>query len=351
MDDDINNPQNLNLSDLEKIKFVESKPYFDLSSGFTALQDQKTEEDANIVETEDSQLPLETLVANFSLVEAGTSFVVCKGQITDTNCPIEYIGNGEYRVYVSQLIKQGLVRNSSPGYFVTDRGKLNKIENRGIKIGYNSGIEKNEIDFISNEHIKIKALHCWLEKNNFINIITKQKHGLKKGSIVDFKGKHINGTYTILDCSDNIITIFDENISKTTTLDLPYFNSYAGTKVYCNVSNLSVGDKVVFDYMSGKGVAHTINAIEKDSNGIFFHVDAIIERFAKNFIVSHEVDEDSQIEFGHENHLSYYDVVKIDPKTHKLWLTYKPDALPHGRKNQTVSYIQFYSSHIFKAGV
>ena len=68
MDDDINNPQNLNLSDLEKIKFVESKPYFDLSSGFTALQDQKTEEDANIVETEDSQLPLETLVANFSLI-------------------------------------------------------------------------------------------------------------------------------------------------------------------------------------------------------------------------------------------------------------------------------------------
>lgn len=351
MIDDINNPKKLILSDLERIRFVESKPYSDLSSGFTSFAEQEVEDTIEVTEKEDFQLPLETLVANFSLVEAGTSFVVCKGQITDKNCPIEYIGNGEYRVYIGKTIKQGLVRNSSPGYFVTDRGNLNKIENRGIKIGYNSGIEKNKIDFISNEHIKIKALHCWLEKDNFINIVTKQNHGLKKGSIVDFTGKSINGTYTIHDCTDNILTIFDANISQESTLDLPYFYSYTGTKVYCNVSNLSVGDKVVFDYMSGKGIAHTINAIEKDSNGIFFHVNENIEKFAETFIVSHEVDESSLIEFGPENHLSYYDVVKIDPKTHKLWLTYIPDALPHGRKNQTISYIQFYSSHIFKAGV
>lgn len=352
MIDDINNPSNLNLSELETIRFVESKPYTDLSLGISVDSDEEITDNTEPTKTEaTTNLPLETLVATFSLVEAGTSVVVCKGGITDKNLPIEYIGNGEYRVYVNQTIKQGLVRNSSPGYFVTDRNKLNKIENRGIKIGYNSGIEKNKIDFISNERVKIKALHCWSEKNNFVNIVTKQKHGLKIGSIVEFNGKHINGSYTILDCTENILTIFDENITTTSTIELPHFHSYIGTKIYCNVSNLSVGDKVVFDYMSGKGVAHTINSIQKDSNGIFFHIDEIIEKTAKHFIVSHEVGEESLIEFGYENHLSYYDVAKVDPKTHKLWLTYKPDALPYGRKNQKVSYIQFYSSHIFKAGV
>jgi len=353
MKDDINNPSLLNLTGTDFIKFTERQPYVDLSSGNINTQhDIVADQDKNLVKTiKKSELPLDNILLKFSLVEAGTSSVVLQDIITDTNGSIEYIGNGEYRVYIDKKIKQGLVRNSSPGYFVVERNNNDKIDQRGVKVGYNSNINYTKIDYISSERVEIDALHCWCSKDNFVTIVTKQKHGLKYNSVVELFDSKLAGEYKVIDCSENTFTIYKENVTPESKFDCPKFFSFTGTKVYCNVEKLEVGDKVVFDYNSGKGNAHTINTIKRDSIGVYFHVDEVIGQNASKFIVSNTVNDDNTIEFGYESHLSYYNVAKVNPRNSKLWLTYKPDAIIGGRKNQTLSYIQFYSSSLVKNGI
>ena len=354
MNNDKDSLSSLIISEENKISFIESKPYADLSSSVydTNVLDDTISIVDDAEEEIEEKLPLENLFTNFSLVEAGTSVVVCKGKISDVSNSIEYIGNGKYRAYIDEDVKQGMVRNSSPGYFITEVAQHNKIEKHGIKIGYNSGKNYQSINRISHDSSLIQTKHCWCDTDGFVNIVCEQKHGLKQNSLVELKDSIFTGLYDVIYCNDHIFKVSHENATENSIIPPPSFISHTGTKVYCNVSSVNVGDRVVFDYANGKGKSYIIDAIRKDSFGVYFHVDCILNKNCKKFIVSHFLEEaNSVVEFGYETNLSYYNVAKVNPKTHNLWLTYTPDVKPNGRKNEKVSYIEFYSSSIFKYGI
>ena len=285
-----------------------------------------------------------------ALIEAGTTSVVFNDLITNQSHPIEFVGNDEYRVYINGEVDAGRVRNSSPAYFVLPKNESESLERRGVKLAYNSSIESTDIRAVSYEYVQLQVVTSWSDEPGTINMVTRQPHGLTDGALVELCDTTLSGVHEVDACSDTIFSIqVDPEISEHYVHDAPQFKTFVGSKVYCRMDNLSVGDYVVFDFASGGGKRHRLNSMSKDSQGVFFHISEVIPSTTKKVIKSHSIDVgDDLIEFGYENHLSYYQVSGMDITSDSLWLTYEPDVLPKGRKGHVVSYIQFFHSDMAK---
>ena len=147
--------------------------------------------------------------------------------------------------------------------------------------------------------------------------------------------------------SPNLLRLKDEKIAEMyTKINSNIFGSFyfiGGTKIYCDVSNLRMGDVVVFDYETGKGKSFGISNILKDEQGFYLLIDEFIENKPKYICKSHTQNNTTDVvNFSYENKTAYYSVSETDITTELLWLTHKPDAVRGGRANSVLSYVDCY---------
>jgi len=329
---------------IDIIRFTEDRPKVDVPDIETI--DEEVQEEKKVISHVNVKQASEQRLMPIALVEAGTTSVVFSDLITNQSHPIEYVGNDEYRVYIDGVVTNGRVRNSSPAYFVSPKEESSSLERRGVKLAYNSNTEMSDIDSVSYGYVQLEVATTWSDESGIVNMVTREPHGLSDGSLVELYDSELSGIYEVDSTSSTIFSIkVDEEVSQWYVNDKPKFKTFTGSKVYCRMDNLSVGDYVVFDYASGGGKRHRLNSMGKDSHGVFFHISEVIPSTTKKVIKSHSVETgDDLIEFGYENHLSYYQVSGMDITSDSLWLTYEPDVLPKGRAGHNVSYIQFFHS-------
>lgn len=328
---------------IDIIRFAEDKP----KNNDIVIEEPEVEiEPKKIVSHVNVKQAVEQRLMPIALIEAGTTSVMFNDLITNQSHPIEYVGNDEYRVYINGKVNTGRVRNSSPAYFVIPKKECESLERRGIKLAYNSNTEMSDVNSVSYEYMQLEVATSWSDQPGTLNMVTKQPHGLTDGTLIELFDTSIAGIYEVDSSTDTIFSIkLNEEVLNTYTHDHPQFKTFVGSKVYCRMDNLSVGDYVVFDYASGNGKRFRLNSMSKDSRGVFFHISEVIPSTTKKVIKSHSIDsEEDTIEFGYENHLSYYQVSGMDVGSDSLWLTYEPDVLPKGRAGHVVSYIQFFHS-------
>jgi hypothetical protein len=282
-----------------------------------------------------------------ALIEAGSSHRMFSDLITDKSHPIECLGNGEYRAYFDDEVKNGRVRKSSPAYFASTKKDSKPLDYRGVRVGYNSGELIRDIDKVHHDYCEVHIETTWVSESGVLNLVTERPHGLLVGEYITIgnssNGGLLNGSHEVISCTDSIFSIKFEGGSSSPRGITADFESLYGSKVYCNVKDFSAGDLVVFDYASGGGKTHMIIDINIDEHGVYFLIGGLLPKFAKKVVKSHsETKTEDLVEFGYENHLSYYQVAKLNTQSDSMWLTYEPDLLPRGRAGSKVSFIQFF---------
>lgn len=302
------------------------------------------ESSLNVVTTEQSIMPLK-------LIEAGSSRIMLSEDITNMSHPVEKIHDNQYRFYIDKSVSAGNVMYSSPGYFTTNRDTANKIMYRGIDVGYNSGEKVRQVRSSAPDYIETNILTTWMVADGTLNLVTDINPRVRIGDYVTIreglKNAAINGSYRVSEVSENSFAIqyrvpINMEIKDMQGLNGKFDASYA-TRVYMNVTNLSINDELIFDYASGGGKRFSVINIGQDEYGVYALVKGVLSEKAKVAVKSHfNLSDENFVKFTYETKVSYYNVSKTNPQTDSLWMSHLPDVTPDGRFNDDVSFVQVF---------
>ena len=285
------------------------------------------------------------------LIEAGSSRIMMSEKITNMSHPIEKIGNNQFRMYIDKKVSAGNVMYSSPGYFTTSRSTANSLMYRGLDVGYNSGENVRTIRSSAPDSIETNILTTWMVEDGTLNIVTDLNPMLRIGDYITIrdglKNAAINGTYRVSDVSENSFAIqyrvpINMEIKDMQGLNGKFDASFA-TRIYMDVTDLELGNELIFDYASGKGKRYEIIGMSQDEFGVFARIKGVLEEKAKVAVKSHfDLSDENFVKFTYETKVSYYNVSNTNPQTDSLWMSHLPDVTPDGRFNDSVSFVQVF---------
>jgi hypothetical protein len=293
----------------------------------------------------------ETDIFSLKLVESGDSNVMYEKTITTKNHPIEYLGNDEYRLYLSESVTEGGIAEASPGYCVIPKKYATSMEQRYLKLGYNSETYVKQIFLASLDKTTIDIHFTMMTQRGLMSCYALGETDLSPGDSVSFSNSidgKIDGEFLVAVVSSNtLFTVFvnmeaNESVDDYTALKVKMI-SFGGTRIYCDVSDLEIGDSVVFD-KTANGLTYNIATIGSEQGlGNYFSIDRVIPTDVKRVVKSHVIEnEDNVVEFMYTGKTQYYTIAAADSLTERVWLTYDPDTSPLGRTGHTISYVQFF---------
>tara|TARA_B100002019_G_scaffold54754_2_gene46848 strand:- start:1286 stop:2473 length:1188 start_codon:yes stop_codon:yes gene_type:complete len=285
----------------------------------------------------------------FLLKELGSSSVMLKSYF-NPHSVIEKLGKNKVRIYISEKLEAGKLNFSSPAYFVTNRTFASYTQYRGVQIAYNTEYDKRNVNQTAFFEKSFDIKSSYIDNGHLILVTSDILPMVKKEINVYIQKTNLvvlNGMQTLEVLSPNLLRVKDEKIAemytKINSNILGSFYFIGGTKIYCDVSNLRMGDVVVFDYETGKGKSFGISNILKDEQGFYLLIDEFIENKPKYICKSHTQNNTTDVvNFSYENKTAYYSVSETDITTELLWLTHKPDAVRGGRANSVLSYVDCY---------
>jgi hypothetical protein len=290
-------------------------------------------------------------IFSFRLIESGGDALMYSANITTKNYPIEYLGNDEYRVYLHQLVSAGDIPEASPGYFIVPKHLADQMEQRYLKVGYNSGTAVKQIFLAILDKTTVDIHFTMMTQRGLMSCYALAELSLKAGDTVSFSDAshgRINKEFMVAAVtSPTLFTVFVNMETEETSDDYTALNakvvSFGGTRIYCDVSGLAEGDTVVFD-KTADGLTYNIDTLGfEEGLGNYFSIAKVLPVDVKKVVKSHVIDvQDEVVEFMFTGKTQYYSVTGADTVTERLWLTYEPDTSPKGRKNHTISYIQFF---------
>jgi hypothetical protein len=333
-------------------EFVPTLPEF--VGGVTSYMNESVDECCsnlpdNIFEEDDTDYaPVD--IFSFKLIESGDSKVMYQVNVNTESHPIEYLGNDEYRLYLDDELDIGNISEASPGYCAIPSAYATKMEQRYLKVGYNSDEKVREVFAVTTAILQLNVTTDMTTPNillcTTLNNGVPVLHGLTQGDSVEFtnspSGK-IDGTHLVLaELSQGFgFSVYNSEWSnvesyKNLTADI---ESSGLTKVECNTEGFAPGDTVIFD--------------KSPTNGLTFNIDEVADDYIAfertlptdiNWVVKSHVNEnpDEVVEFMYTSKDQYYSVADVTLGNEKLWLTYDPDIAPEGRAGHTISYIQFF---------
>ena len=121
------------------------------------------------------------------------------------------------------------------------------------------------------------------------------------------------------------------------------FDASFATRIYMDVTDLELGNELIFDYASGKGKRYEIIGMSQDEFGVFARIKGVLEEKAKVAVKSHfDLSDENFVKFTYETKVSYYNVSNTNPQTDSLWMSHLPDVTPDGRFNDSVSFVQVF---------
>jgi hypothetical protein len=294
-------------------------------------------------------------IFSIKLVESGDSNVMYEKTITTKNHPIEYLGNDEYRLYLSESVTGGGIPEASPGYCIIPKNYATPMEQRYLKLGYNSGTPVKQIFLATLDKTVININFTMMTQRGLMSCYALGDTDLTAGDMVSFSNSpdgKIDGEFLVAAVSSGtLFTIFvnmeaSETVDDYTTLTAK-MTSFGGTRIYCDVSGLSEGDSVVFDKTT-HGLSYNIDSLGVEEGlGNYFSVARVLPTDVKRVVKSHVIeDEDEVVEFMYTGKTQYYSVAGADTSTERVWLTYDPDTSPTGRNNHIISYVQFFYNQL-----
>ncbi len=294
-------------------------------------------------------------IFSIKLVESGDSNVMYEKTITTKNHPIEYLGNDEYRLYLNESVLGGGIPEASPGYCIIPKKYATPMEQRYLKLGYNSEINVKQIFLATLDKTVIDINFTMMSQRGLMSCYALGEVTLTAGDTVTFSNSSdgkIDGEFLVAAVSSSTLFTVFVNMEATETVDeytalTAKLTSFGGTRIYCDVSGLSVGDSVVFDKTT-QGLSYNIDFIGSEQGlGSYFSVFRVLPTDVKRVVKSHVIDDDSEVvEFMYTGKTQYYSVSGANMSTERVWLTYDPDISPMGRKNHIVSYIQFFYNQL-----
>jgi hypothetical protein len=299
-------------------------------------------------------------VFSLKLIEGGESSVMLDVSVTNQSHPIEYLGNDEYRIYLDETASQGSLGVSSPGYFVVPTNYAVPMEQRYLKIVYNSDEVVRDVIEITSEHGTVNANNVVVVEYNQttemgkIFVVTDANHGLSTGDKVMFLStdrEELNeNDYVVEVIAEKIFYVSFKAVGYTTETFNQAFHMINLSVVTANLvriyydgeASLEVGDTVAFD-KSCNGQVFNLVTSESDEHGNYFVVNEALPPGVKKVVKSHVSDELPEvIDFMYVTHLQYYEVAGVTYGEDRLWLSYDPDTSPEGRAGHKVSYVQFF---------
>jgi hypothetical protein len=290
-------------------------------------------------------------IFSFKLIESGDSTVMYSTNVTTKNHPIEYLGNDEYRLYVSESVLEGVLPEASPGYCVIPKDYADHMEQRYLKVGYNSSTPVKQIFLATLDKTTVDIHFTMMTQRGLMSCYALADLSLKAGdtvSLSDASHGRINKEFMVAAVtSPTLFTVFVNMETEETSDDYTALNakivSFGGTRIYCDVAGLAPGDTVVFD-KTADGLTFNIDTLGfEEGLGNYFSIAKVLPTDVKKVVKSHVIEnQDEVVEFMFTGKTQYYSVAGADPVTERVWLTYDPDISPLGRKNHTISYIQFF---------
>ena len=260
---------------------------------------------------------------------------------------------------------QGTLLESSPGYFVVPKDFAIPMEQRYLKVVYNTDETiRNIIDAVSNKgYLKVITVAGvqYLPGTEFgkVMMITEAPHGLVTGQLVHFistdREEFNEIQYRVEVIGESIFyvsfeakgyndfktfaSIFDDNDVSIVSETL--------IKVRHSGTEYKVGDTVVFDKSCNGQTFNVIEVGTGDDGVSWFRVNEILPTGLTKVIKSHVSEELTDvIDFMYVTHLQYYQVAGISYDEERLWLCYDPDTSPTGRSGHKVSYVQFFHNEL-----
>jgi hypothetical protein len=304
-------------------------------------------------------------VFSLKLIEGGESSVMYDSEITNKSHPIEYLGNDEYRIYMDEEVVPGTLTESSPGYFVVPKQYAIPMEQRYLKVAYNTTeIVRNVVDSSTERgilNITTVAGYGYSPATEFgqLMMITESEHGLKSGDLVHF----ISNDKEELHEKEYRITVIGEKIFIVEFKAVGYvdFGTFGAAFHNIDVAIISetlvriehegeqykVGDTVVFDKSCNGQTFNLVEVGTKADSVNWFRVNEILPPGVKKVVKSHVNEElTNVIDFMYVTHLQYYQVAGVTYEEDRLWLCYDPDTSPTGRAGHKVSYVQFFHNEL-----
>jgi hypothetical protein len=336
--------------------------------------------------TGDEDVPATENVFSFKLVEGGESNVMYEKTVTNKSHPIEYLGNDEYRIYLDETVTAGSLDESSPGYFVVPKTYATQMEQRYLKVVYNSTETVRTVSQVSYDDILMTSTYVYGTGWNYdlgdastepsaiasVTIMFASEHGLENGATVRFKST--SDTFVEFDNKEHMVsvaTLWSLTVTFQVDLDAhPSINntiqSFHGVfnkispsdtgmvvnvvteslaRVFHSGESYKVGDTVVFDQLC-KG--RTFNVLEVgDVPSTHCVIDETLPPGISKVVKSHVNDELTEvIDFMYVTHMQYYEVAGVTYPEDRLWLSYDPDTSPEGRAGHKVSYVQFFHNEL-----
>jgi hypothetical protein len=225
------------------------------------------------------------------------------------------------------------------------------MEQRYLKVGYNSNTAVKQIFLATLDKVSVVIHFTMMTQRGLMSCYALSELVLKAGDTVvfsDSSGGKIDGEFLVAAVSSStLFTVFvnmesEETVNDYTALNAKFVN-FGGTRIYCDVTGLAEGDSVVFDKTTD-GLVFNIDTLGfEEGLGNYFSISKVLPIDVKKVVKSHAIEnQDEVVEFMFTGKTQYYSVTGADPVTERLWLTYEPDTSPAGRKNHTISYIQFF---------
>ena len=318
---------------------------------FNCCSKQTKSEDIVNVPVQTMPTSQEHDILELNLIEGTGGGLMFSEKITNANYPFESLSSSSYKVYLNENLKPGINNDTTPSYILLRKTDAINLDKKNIKVSYNSNVGLNIVTNVRYGYEEISILSTFMESDGALNLITSHDHGYKTGQMLKIKNSSkngvIDGEYKIIGTNQRSITIEFylnsfiglSNLSGVTAK----IESLKFTKLYTNVRELSVNDKVVFPLNIGDGVPYNIDIISSDEYGDYIAVNSFLPHEIKKFSRSHtQTNEDDIIEFEYESSVAYYDVLNVNPQTHLLWITTHPDLKSGGRHSDIVSSIEFY---------
>ena len=279
---------------------------------------------------------------------------------------------------MDELATAGSLDESSPGYFVVPKTYAIPMEQRYLKVVYNSEETVRTVGQVSYDDILMTSSQCFgagyvltnpsdapASAVGTVAVMFASKHGLSTGAKVRFDTTDTD-TYPEFKNKEHLIgSATDITFTVTFVVDLTYHGiilklsefkaifdemqvsvvTESSAKIYHSGEQYTQGDTVVFDKLTN---GQTFNILEVGQDGQnYFVIDETLPPGISKVVKSHVNDElGDVIDFMHVTHMQYYEVANVKYEDSRLWLSYDPDTSPKGRVGHKVSYVQFFHNEL-----